>query len=85
MRDVTRWRADAPCPTPSASERAPGREHELVPDAIASDGDIPGAMSASTEPRAATEAPYTAEGRIGTELANVVWRFRARRLGDGER
>jgi hypothetical protein len=65
--------------------RAPGRDHELVPDAISSDGDTPGAMSASTEPRVVTEARHIAEGRIGSDLANVAWRFRARRLGDVER
>ena len=65
--------------------RAPGREHELVPDAIASDANTADAISAATEPGAAADTPRTVEGRIGTDLANVSWRFSVRQLGDAGR
>lgn len=41
--------------------------------------------TASTDTGAVAEAPYVGEGRIGTDLANVSWRFRVLSLGDGER
>ena len=65
--------------------RAPGREHELVPDTIASDANTADAISAATEPGAAADTPQTVEGRIGTDLANVSWRFSVRQLGDAGR
>jgi len=49
------------------------------------DGDGPEGATASTGPSAAPDAPHLVEGRIGTDLANVSWRFRVLWLGDGRR
>jgi len=65
--------------------RAPGCEHELVPDAITSDGDSPEGVSTSARTGILAEAPHAAEGRIGTDLANIAWRIRLLRLGDDGR
>jgi hypothetical protein len=59
----------------------PGRRApELVPDAIPYDGPEPTCGS-----RAMGDLPHDAEGRIGTDLANLSWRSRMRWLDDGGR
>jgi hypothetical protein len=57
-------------------DRAP----ELVPDAIPSDGPAPTSGSSGVR-----DLPHDAEGRIGTDLANLSGRSRMRWLDDGGR
>lgn len=62
---------------------APGRDHELVPDAMPKH--CPESATVSNEPSAASDSPHRGEGRIGTDLANLSWRSRMRWLDDGGR
>ena len=67
--------------------RAPGHEHELVPDAIPYDDAEPvvppvDPVVALLEPNRIT--PYL-DGRFGNRLATVSWRSRMRWLDDGGR
>jgi hypothetical protein len=61
--------------------RAPGEEHELVPDAIPYDIPAPRVLTPSDPARDHT---YLA-GRFGNRLATVSWRSRMRWLDDGGR
>jgi hypothetical protein len=60
--------------------RAPGEEHQLVPDAIPYDVPEPVVRA----PRRSRSPTYL-DGRFGNRLATVSWRSRMRWLDDGGR
>jgi hypothetical protein len=57
---------------------APGRDLELVPDAIPFDDPEPAAEGISD-----TRLPADSDGQVGTRLASIAWRARMRWLDDG--
>lgn len=57
-----------------------GADRELVPDAIPYDGAEAAAVASG-----AKALPHDAEGRIGSDLANLSWRSRMGWLDDGGR